>query len=52
MEKSDRIAYEKPELLDYRYWGVVSGDAQTISNPGDVDPGYDPKTCDTGFEDS
>ena len=49
MKKSDRIAYEKPELLDYRYWGVVSGDPATPSDTGDAEqpvPGCD------DFEDS
>ena len=35
MKQSDRISYEKPELTDYRFWGVVSGDPSTPSNPGD-----------------
>ena len=35
MKQSDRISYEKPELTDYRFWGIVNGDAQTPSSPGD-----------------
>ena len=35
MKQSDRISYEKPELTDYRVWGIMNGDAQTPSSPGD-----------------
>ena len=34
MKQSDRIAYEKPELTDYRFWGVVSGTPGEPSDPG------------------
>jgi len=30
-----QISYEKPELTDYRFWGVVNGTPATPSNPGD-----------------
>ena len=29
MKQSDRISYEKPELTDYRFWGVVNGEGQS-----------------------
>ena len=35
MKQSEVLSYEKPELTDYRYWGVVSGTPAEPSAPGD-----------------
>ena len=35
MKQNDGIAYEKPELLKYSIYGVVTGNDQGTSFPGD-----------------
>ena len=45
MKQSDRISYEKPELLKYGFFGVFSG-AVGLSQGGDI-----PIVCDSDFDD-
>ena len=45
MKQSDRIAYEKPELLKYGFFGVVEG-VGGLSQGGDISEG-----CDSSFDD-
>ena len=45
MKQSDRIAYEKPELSKYGFFGVVRGDDAGLSGGGDL-----PETCDSDFD--
>ena len=44
MKQSDRIAYEKPELSKYDFFGVAQG-ANGLSQGGDI-----PETCDSDFD--
>ncbi len=48
MKQSDRIAYEKPELSKYGFFGIVQGDDPAtggLSTGGDLDEG-----CDSDFD--
>ena len=47
MKQRERISYEKPELEDYRFWGIASGTPQA---PSDPQPDPEPE-CDTDFGD-
>ena len=44
MIKNDGIAYEKPALLKYGFYGIVNGESTGLSKPVD-DPG-DTEICD------
>ena len=46
MKQSDRISYEKPELLKYGFFGVVEGaPAGGLSQGGDIT-----EACDSDFD--
>ena len=45
MKQNDRIAYEKPALLKYGFFGVAEGDATGLSQGGDISEG-----CDSDFD--
>ena len=45
MKQSDRISYEKPELLNYGFFGVADGASGGLSQGGDISEG-----CDSSFD--